>query len=79
MLSCDMQRRVSRAGAGKPVLLDQRIKDQAAVDAAQHSAVCGVIRSRFSDHESFAFFASHLFHLLLGLHDFSSANVTTQD
>ena len=59
-LSCGMHRRMSRAGPGKPVLLDQRIKNQSAVDAAQHSTVCRVIRSRFRDHESFAFLASHL-------------------
>jgi hypothetical protein len=70
VLSSGMQRRVSRAHARKPVLLDQRIKNQSAVDAAQHRAVCGVIRSRFGDHESVAFLASHLSHLLLELHDF---------
>jgi hypothetical protein len=67
-LSCGMHRRVSRAGAGKPVLLDQRIKNQSAVDAAQHSTVCGVIRSRFRDHESFAFLASHLPTSCIGWH-----------
>ena len=55
MLSCGMHRRVSGAGAGKPVLLDQRIKNKSAVNAAQHGAACGVVRSRFRDHESFTF------------------------
>ena len=77
MLSCGMHRRVSGAGASKPVLLDQRIKNKSAVNAAQHSAACGVVRSRFRDHESFTFLASHLHTSCIGLHDYSSANVTT--
>ena len=57
---CRMERAWRRACSCKTVLFDQRVQHQSAVDAPQNGSVGRIFRSRFRDHQAFAFFTGHV-------------------
>lgn len=61
-----------------PVLLDERVEDQSAVDATPHIRFRRKVRTPLFDHQAFAFLTGHGAHLLMECYSKCSLIVTRQ-